>query len=316
MTSASEAWAPTASLGMLKKRAQLYTQLRRFFEQRQVMELDVPALSPFSVTDVQLTPLSLSCKPVQYLQTSPEYYLKRLISRYPVCCYSLAKAYRGEEAGPRHRSEFTLLEWYRIDFDDERLMAEVKDLFQFLVPDIPYRKLAYADLFIQHVGVDPHRAALEELQRLSGQLTSYTGTELGRSECLDLLFSFVIEPKLGEGLTIVFDYPQCQSALARLAKDSQGRTVAKRFEVFCHALEIGNGYWELCDAQQQRQRFENDNAQRAKRGLTQREIDPRLMAALEAGMPACAGVAIGVDRLLMALNNCQSIADVISFADQ
>lgn len=309
-------WSPSASWEMLEKRALLLKQLRVFFEQRGVLEVEVPSLSPYTVTDVQLTPLELANSPAQYLQTSPEYYLKRLISAHPRCVYSLAKAYRSDEAGPKHRAEFTLLEWYRMGYDDRRLMDEVVALLGYLQADLECSVKSYKQLFRERFGINPHTSTLEQLQGLTRQHTTFEGELTSCSDYLDLLFSFCIEPGLSQGATLVSDYPQCQSALARLGENAEGDVVAKRFEVFCHGIEIGNGYWELTDPQLQLERFNNDNQERLRRGLPQRQIDPKFMAALQHGMPACAGIAIGVDRLLMSLSRQKDLADVISFANQ
>jgi lysyl-tRNA synthetase-like protein GenX len=304
---------PSASLDHLQKRAQLLQQLRAFFFARDIMEVDVPALGLATVTDVHLEPL---CVPgAGYLQTSPEYFMKRLLAAGSGSIYYLGKAYRRDESGRRHRAEFTMLEWYCVGMDDRQLMQLMTELFLTFDPAVEIRHRSYAEIFQALLDLCPHRATLAELQAvIASQLELHSPLD-NKSACLDLLFSYCIEPRLGPGITFVYDYPQEQCALARLAKNSDGLTVARRFEVYWNGMELANGYWELCAAEEQRQRFENDRRIRAASGLDVPDVDERFLAALEAGLPDCAGVALGVDRLLMCLTGAKDIREVMPFAD-
>lgn len=309
-------WLPSASIPALEKRAQLFKQLRAFFDARGILEVDVPLLSPYTVTDVHLEPLVVtSSGPTQYLQTSPEYYLKRIVCRDQRCLYYLGKAFRQEESGRRHRSEFTMLEWYRMGFNDHDLMDEVTALFAILAPHTVCERISYADLFLRHLNLNPHFATIEQLAEEARSRTSFQGELALKSQWLDLLFSFCIEPTLDEKLTLVFDYPVQQSALARTAWHADGYRYARRFEVYWCGIELANGYWELADAEEQLTRFQQDRRQRQELGLPAREIDPKFMAALNQGLPDCAGIALGVDRVLMCMTGHTDIQEVMPFAN-
>lgn len=304
---------PSASLDHLQKRAQLLQQLRAFFCVRQIMEVDVPALGQRTVTDVHLEPLQVPG--AGYLQTSPEYYMKRLLAAGSGSIYYLGKAYRRDESGRRHRAEFTLLEWYSVSFDDHQLMAQMVELFALVAPDVAIHRHSYGEVFQARLGVCPYRSSVAELQAVIASRVELNSPLDSKSACLDLLFSFCVEPHLGPGIYFIYDYPAEQCALARLATNAQGLSVAKRFEVYWDGMELANGYWELLSADEQRRRFESDQRIRAAQGLDVPEIDQRFLAALEAGLPDCAGVALGVDRLLMCLLGANDIRKVMPFAD-
>lgn len=312
-------WQPTASWQSLEKRAQLLERLRAFFAARQILEVDVPAIGAHTVTDVHLEPLVVYDKVNAnqgYLQTSPEYCLKRLLVRDQRSVYYLGKAFRSDESGTRHRREFTMLEWYQVGFDDRDLMKEIGELIDVLSPGDVCVHRSYAEVFEAALGVNPHCAEESQLRALAQKHTSFMGMLPGRAAWLDLLFSVCVEPQLGEQPVIVYDFPAEQCALARLATDSLGHTVARRFELYWRGLELANGYWELSDVDEQLARFEADLQMRHSLGLAAREIDPLLMAALKHGLPDCSGVALGVDRLLMCLTGCRDIAQVLTFADE
>lgn len=306
---------PSAELRVLQRRALLLQQLRAFFYGREVMEVDVPVLGDATVTDVYLEPLKVFTQQHQwFLQTSPEYYMKRLLAAGSGSIFYLGKAFRSEESGRRHRAEFTMLEWYREGFDDVQLRAEVVALFSLLAPAEMVQQVSYGMLFQSVLDICPYRASVAQLEALAGQHVNFNGLLESKSAWLDLLFSHCIEPKL-DSPTVVYDYPQEQCALARLQVNSDGILVAKRFEVYWRGIELANGYWELNAAAVQRQRFIADQQQRQQRGLTVPAIDEYFMAALEHGLPNCAGVALGVDRLLMCLLELNDIAAVMPFAD-
>ncbi len=308
-------FGPTASLAAIKKRTQLLQQLRAFFYERNFYELDVPALGRHTVTDPYLEPLTTSAPNAPFLQTSPEFYLKRFLAAYAQNVFYLGKAYRAEEEGCRHRAEFTMLEWYAVGLNDRALMAQVADLMQAVAPNRGVYQVSYSEVFECALGVCPHRATEPELKRLAAERTGYTGALNNKSAWLDLLFSHVVEPTLTEGFTLVYDYPVEQAALAKIALNEQGLMVARRFEVFGAGKELANGYWELTDATEQKRRFEEDLKTRADQGLNLPDIDGQLMAALEAGLPECAGIALGVDRLLMVLLGEEHISAVVPFAE-
>ena len=305
---------------MLQGRAELLSTLRQFFFQRSVMEVDVPVLARSSVTDINIESIPANIYSESgYLQTSPEYFMKRLISQGAGDIFCLGKAFRNGEQGCRHNPEFSLLEWYRCGWDEHQLMDEIAELISLVFAvrssqPLAITKRTYADCFSQILGIDPHGADLVELQEKAVAASSDSWTGESRANCLDLLFSQLVEPKLPPGLVFVYDYPACQSALAQLHNDTQGRQVSRRFEVFLNGMELANGYFELTDIAEQQQRFDGDNAQRIEASKPQIPVDRHLLAALDHGMPSCAGVAMGVDRLLMQLEGADSITQVMPFS--
>lgn len=305
---------------MLQARAELLSTLRQFFFQRSVMEVDVPVLARSSVTDINIESISANIYSESgYLQTSPEYFMKRLLSQGAGDIFCLGKAFRNGEQGCRHNPEFSLLEWYRCGWDEHQLMDEIAELMSLVFAarssqPLAITKRTYADCFSEILGIDPHGADLVELQEKAVAASSDSWTGESRANCLDLLFSQLVEPQLPPGLVFVYDYPACQSALAQLHNDTQGRQVSRRFEVFLNGLELANGYFELTDRAEQQQRFDGDNAQRIEASKPQIPMDRHLLAALDHGMPSCAGVAMGVDRLLMQLEGADSITQVMPFS--
>lgn len=312
-------WQPSASLSALRARAAMLSRMRAFFAARDVLEVEVPCLDLFPNTDPNMATIEAHCDGRHhYLQTSPEYAMKRLLARDGVSIYSLGKAFRDAEIGQRHNPEFTMLEWYRVGFDWQQLMHEVADLCQHCAEGVTELEApsfqSYGELFVRYLGLDPHHATLNKLQETCANVTDVGDLKLSRVECLDLLFSYAIEPHLGErGLQFVFDYPACMAALAQLEQRSDGTPVTRRFELYFRGVELANGYQELTDAEEQARRFAADEARRAEQGMPAYRGDPRLVAALQAGLPDCAGVALGVDRLLMALRGDQNIGAVQAF---
>jgi lysyl-tRNA synthetase class 2 len=207
-----------------------------------------------------------------------------------------------------------MLEWYRCGWDEHQLMDEVAALVCGLSPTSEVHKVSYGDLFFEHLQIDPHQAELSRLQALAVAASSSAWSNESRANCLDLLFSLLIEPKLAHGLVFVFDYPACQAALAKCHRDSQGRLVSRRFEAFLNCLELANGYFELTDAGEQAERFVDDQQAREIAGKPCIDVDQRLLGALQAGLPDCSGVALGVDRLLMQLEKVDSIDQVMPFS--
>ena len=303
-------WRPAASKQALLARAELLCRIREFFSHRGVLEVETPLLCADTVTDPQIEPLASG---ERWLQTSPEYAMKRLLAAGSGPIYQVCKAFRAAELGPQHNPEFTVLEWYRPDFDLAQLLAEVGELVCELLGREGWQCLGYGELFQRYLQVDPFTAGAEELESLAREKLDLNFTSAGKNDWLDLLQTHLIEPQLAaEGLVFVQDYPPSQAALARL-RHSGERKVAERFELFVDGLELANGYRELTDAGEQRERFSADQACLAAEDRAGREIDERLLQALESGLPDCSGVALGVDRLLMLSLGAESLSDVLSF---
>lgn len=317
-------WRPCAGLEALRLRARLLAGIRAFFAARGVLEVDTPALSAAAASDPALASFAVRYRgpgPLHgrelYLHTSPEFPMKRLLAAGSGPIYQLAKVFRDGEAGRRHNPEFTLLEWYRPGFDHHRLMDEVQDLVTGLLGERPARRLGYRELFLSHLDLDPLTAAVPELAAAAAArgIAPPPGMPAADPDpWLDLLLSHCIEPRLGPGLVFVYDYPASQAALARLRRDERGGpALGERFELYVDGVELANGFHELADSAEQRRRFEADNAARRARGLPVAPLDGRLLAALEAGLPDCAGVALGVDRLLMLAAGAESLEVVLAF---
>jgi lysyl-tRNA synthetase class 2 len=247
-----------------------------------------------------------------WLQTSPEFAMKRLLAAGSGPIYQLCRAFRDGEAGARHNPEFTILEWYRPGWDHHRLMDEIDELLQTVLDTDACERLTYGEAFARHAGLDPHGAPQPELERRVEALGVADPHKLRRDDLLDLILTHEIEPQLGApGPTFVHDYPASQAALARVRNGKP--PLAERFEVFVDGVELANGYHELVDPYEQRRRFENDLEARRREGLPDVPMDEHLLAALEHGLPSCAGVALGVDRLVMLAAGTLEISDVIAF---
>ena len=319
MTSDKVDWRPSASIETLRLRAKLLAQIRAFFSAREVLEVETPLLAAAPVTDLHLH--ALSCRyrgpgadrgRELYLQTSPEFAMKRLLAAGSGPIFQICKAMRDGEAGRRHNPEFTILEWYRPGWDHHRLMDEVGELLAEVLGTRPGERLTYAEAFERYASIDPH-AASDEALRLRVEALGMDSTDgLRRDDLLDLILTHVIEPKLGHCQpTLIHDYPASQASLARVRPGDP--SLADRFEVFAEGVELANGYHELVDPEEQRRRFEADLEARHHAGLREVPIDERLLAALEHGLPDCAGVALGVDRLLMLKGGTRDIVDVLAF---
>jgi len=310
---APDHWRPAASTGHLEARALLLRDIREFFSDRGVMEVETPLISMAGNTDPEIQ--SIRTADGAYLRTSPEFALKRLLASGSGDIYELGRVFRAGEAGRTHNPEFTLLEWYRSGFGYHRLMDEVADLVRYCgrgkFDRWPMQKLSYRQLFLHYAGLDPIDANEQDFSDCA-QSHGIDELDLNRRQWLDLLISLVIQPALPEEcLTFVHDFPADQAALARLRQDSP--PVAERFELYLGRTELANGYQELTDDAEQARRFEEDNRQREKRGLPVYRVDHHLIEALEHGLPECAGVALGVDRLLMAVTGAASISEVTAF---
>ena len=307
----SSDWRPTASPEAIRLRAKLYHQIRDFFQQRDVLEVDTAILSSAATTDPNIESLQLA-EPPLFLQTSPEFAMKRLLANGSGAIYQIAKAFRAGEEGQRHHREFAMLEWYRPGFDYQQLMEEVAALLQFVTNWQLIEKVSYREIFQQHLGINPHLVENAELTALVHLHTNYQSVDDDKDVLLDLLMSHVIEPQLGQsGLTFIYDYPASQCALAKITYDKTGQLVAQRFELYIRGVELANGYQELTDWQEQEARFARDNLKRRGRGLPEHPMDRQLIAALKQGLPECAGVALGVDRLLLLMLGSQHIKEVL-----
>jgi len=307
-------WRPTASLRALQERAVFYSKIRSFFAERGVLEVETPLLCAQAVTDPYIQAFASEGK---YLQTSTEYAMKRLLAAGYGAMYQISKVFRLEEAGKLHNPEFSMLEWYRPGFDHHQLMAEIDALIQQLLDVKPARKLSYLTLFSEMLGINPHTVDLQSLkdcaQSHNISLTPTAMAGLTVTDWLQILMSQIIEPQLsGPTAWIVYDFPVAQAALAKIiAGDTP---VAARFEVYMQGIELANGYYELQSPAEQDKRFTEDNNKRQLQQLKFMQPDQRLLAALETGLPDCAGVAMGIDRLFMIKLQAKSIAEVLSFS--
>ncbi len=346
---AADDWRPTAPLAHLRRRAALLATVRAFFAERGVLEVETPLLGAATATDLHLSSMSTALSaagpasptpPAErrlWLQTSPELHMKRLLAAGSGPIWQLGKAFRDGEAGRRHNPEFTMLEWYRPGWDHHQLMDEVEAFLRATLGELaglaPGERLTYRQAFERHAGVDPFTADATTLGRRAAELGVAGGEPVAgggsdaqgagpggeaswsREDWLHLLLATVVEPRLGRGRpTFVVDFPAAEAALARVREGGPGEpAVAERFEAFVAGIELANGYHELADPAEQARRFATDLAVRRERGLPPVPADARLVAALEHGLPACAGVALGFDRLVMLALGARSLAEVIAF---
>lgn len=311
------------SLENLKFRAELLRKLRSFFDERGFVEVETPLLSSDVVVDRHIEPISVESlnsgeqqpQRTYWLQTSPEFAMKRLLASGAEKIYQICKAFRNSERGQQHNPEFTMLEWYRVGDDYQQgrdLLAEfAKAVFDCKTID----QIGYSDAFREQFHLCPIRSSLDQLFDIARQQTDvvFTGSE-SRDEVLNVLLSQCVEPGLGlENPVIVFDFPASQSALARVRKLKDGYFVAERFELYYRGVELANGYHELTDARELLDRNQAVNRQRQQDGKSELPVESRLLDAMRAGMPGCCGVALGIDRLAMLLLNVERIDEVISF---
>lgn len=307
---------PSAPLAVLRLRARLLARTREFFAARGVLEVETPAIGSATATDPHIE--SVRCMVSgdnRFLQTSPELFMKRLLAAGSGPIFQIAKVFRDFERGARHNPEFTLLEWYRLGFDHHRLMDEVDEFLQYVLGTAGTTRESYGGVFQRCVGLDPHRATASELRARAGALglPEVTSAELSRADWLNLLMAQAIEPELGLAAPhIVFDFPVELAALARIRPGEP--PLAERFEVYLRGMELANGYHELTNASEQRDRFRADLAGRRSMGRPEVRADERMLAALEHGLPVSAGVALGFDRLVMIAANARSIDSVLSFS--
>jgi len=307
------AWRPSCSLDVLAARAGMLARLRAFFARQGVMEVETPLLSRAATPAPYLQSFQTGGGR-RFLQTSPEFAMKRLLAAASGPIYQIARAFRQEEAGRHHNPEFTLLEWYRPGFDSAQLMAEIEAL---LAPELPGRafsRITYSQAFQRWVGVDPHRDDTGELRRRAADagLAAALNPDDDRDGWLDLLLSHVLVPAMrDQGAVFLTDYPASQAALAQIKAGDP--PLADRFELFVDGIELANGFHELTDAAEQRRRFEAENRQRVRDGAEPMPLDEAFLAALQAGLPGCSGVAVGIDRLLMLATGNDHLDQVLAF---
>jgi lysyl-tRNA synthetase class 2 len=317
----TQTWHPSASIETLQRRAQFIQQIRQFFSLRNVLEVETPTLSHATITDLHLhtfkttfnNPLSPTAS-TMYLQTSPEYAMKRLLCAGSGAIFQICKAFRNEEAGRMHNPEFSMLEWYQPAYDHFQLMAEIDELLTSILDCETADKISYQNVFKQYLDCDPLNASLDDLKKLASKYgyADIAANENDPDVLLNLLFSQHIEPNIGQiRPCFVYDFPASQAALARISLANP--RVAERFELYFKGIELANGFHELSDPQEQRQRFESDNNKRRAVGLPTMSIDENLLNALSSGLADCSGVAMGIDRLLMLALQKQSIHEVLAF---
>lgn len=313
---------PTCDIQALKARAKLYRQIRQFFIERDVLEVETPILSQAGVTDVHLASVQAQRhlhgkQQTHYLQTSPEFAMKRLLASGSGAIYQICKVFRDDEHGRKHNSEFTMLEWYRPQFSLKDLMLEVTDLLNVVLAErfgeVRPTVLSYKHAFIDRLDLNPLQATLQQLKDAAHRVGLNLDLGDDRLAYIDLLFSHMVEPSLGFDTPVFLtDFPPELASLAKTKLDEDGEFVAARFELYIEGLELANAYDELIDAEVLRSRFQADNSEREKLGLHVMPIDEYLLAALP-NMSECAGIALGIDRLLMVVMNQMKLEKVITF---
>ena len=318
----SQTFQPTCDLEALKARAKMYQRIRQFFAERDVMEVETPILSQAGVTDVHLASVPAlrhvnGQQHTHYLQTSPEFPMKRLLASGSGAIFQICKVFRDDEHGRKHNSEFTMLEWYRPTFSLSDLMHETSALLNVCLAErfseLRPMVLSYKHAFQDRLDINPLQATLEQLKETARRVGLNLDLGDDRLAYMDLLFSHMVEPSLGFDTPVFLtDFPPEMASLAKVKTDDDGEQVAARFEVYIEGLELANAYDELVDAEVLRQRFMADNAERAAQGLTVMPIDEHLLAALP-HMPECSGIALGIDRLLMVAQNKLKLEQVITF---
>ncbi len=294
---------------VLQHRAAVLHKIRDYFAEQQVLEVETPLLDDYPVTDPQLENLRVE-KPFNkgewlYLQTSPEYAMKALLAKGSGSIYQVCKAFRKDPVGRLHNIEFTMLEWYRVGFTLHELISDVVALVNAAGINREAEIVSYRQAFLEYIGIDPLGIAVDELQAFAKRRIDIEASSADRDFWLDLLLTHFIEPHLGKGkLTFIVDYPPSQAALAKIKRDEQCSEVAERFELYIDGVEIANGYRELTDVAGYRQRFKQDNSTRLRNDLPAREYDSNFLEAIQGGIPECAGVALGVDRLMLISATC------------
>jgi len=320
-------WQPSASISILKERAKLLSDIRTFFEKRGVLEVETPLLCSTASLDPHINPISVLYKKLEfsttlpkeenyYLQTSPEFAMKRLLAAGSGPIYQLCKAFRNDEVGRFHNPEFTILEWYQPGFTHHDLMQEVDELLQVVLGTLPAEKISYEAIFQKVLHFNPHTVSLDHLKQVAILKNVILSEDITKTltvdDWLDILMTHCIEPQLGlERPMMLYDYPITKAALAKIRTGNP--SVAERFEVYVQGIELANGFHELLNSEEQKDRFLKNLETRKALGYPVIPIDQYLIAALESGMPSSSGVALGVDRLLMLKFQSSHINEVVSF---
>ena len=322
MSQDMKTYQPTCSIDALKARAEMYHKIRQFFAERNVLEVETPVLSQAGVTDVHLASVQVQRHiygklNTHYLQTSPEFAMKRLLASGSGPIYQICKVFRDDEHGRKHNSEFTMLEWYRPNLDLKALMHETADLLETCLAhrfgEVRPYILSYKHAFQDRLDINPLQATLKQLKETANRVGLNLDLGDDRLGYMDLLFSHFVEPSLGfDAPVFLTDFPPEMASLAKVKTDEDGELVAARFEVYIEGLELANAYDELLDADVLAGRFDADNVERAQQGLPVIPTDQYLLAALP-HMPECSGIALGIDRLLMVAMNKMKIDQVIAF---
>ncbi|MET1256623.1 EF-P lysine aminoacylase EpmA [Aliikangiella maris] len=306
--------SPAPVNNILLQRATALRQIRDYFKHQSVLEVDTPLLADYSVTDPYMSAMQVINPRAQsqgYLQTSPEYAMKKLLCAGSGDIFQLGKVFRADEDSPSHSNEFTMLEWYRCSFSLEALMSEVLHIIQLVVGPLAHQILSYRQAFIQYLAIDPFNLSLAELEVKANRLLGDLPQNMLFDNYLSLLFATQIEPLFpADKVTLVTDFPASQAALARKRYTRYGE-VACRFEAYSGGLELANGFYELSDPNEQLLRFEQENQIRQQLGYLPMTIDFELIKALEQGLPDCCGVALGFDRLLMLKSGAKDIKQVL-----
>ncbi|KTD14564.1 lysyl-tRNA synthetase [Legionella gratiana] len=307
-------WEPSASIALLRQRADLLAKIRYFFTERGYWEVETPIMARYGTTDVYLSNIeALFRGETYYLQTSPEYHMKRLLAAGSGSIFQIARVFRDDELGRWHNPEFTLLEWYQLGIDHHTLMEEMDLFLQMILQSKPMIKKTYQQAFLEACAIDPLSVTVEELRQVLVRFNLNNvlpWEEEDKDQYLFLLMSHVVEPFLSrESVPVaVYNFPMSQAALAKI-----NNGLAERFEVYYQGVELANGFHELTDAAAQKKRFAQDQHLRSEKGLRSAEADQFLLDALEYGLPSCSGVALGVDRLLALALKQSELAQVISF---
>ncbi|WP_273778819.1 EF-P lysine aminoacylase EpmA [Acinetobacter sp. GSS19] len=315
-------YQPTCDLTAMQARAKMYARIRQFFAERNVLEVETPILSQAGVTDVHLASVAAQRHvagqlQTHYLQTSPEFAMKRLLASGSGPIYQICKVFRDDEHGRKHNSEFSMLEWYRPGFSLKELMFETTDLLSVCLQErfseLHPLVLSYKHAFQDRLNINPLQATLKQLKDTANRVGLNLDLGDDRLGYIDLLFSHFVEPSLGFDTPVFLtDFPPELASLAKVKQDQDGEWVAARFELYIEGLELANAYDELVDAEVLRQRFEQDNQRRADLGLSIMPVDEYLLAALPQ-MPATSGIALGLDRLLMVVTQQSRLDKVITF---
>ena len=312
-------WYPSADFATLRRRAAIYALIRDYFAREQVLEVHTPLLMPWGAPDPALMSFfaqphdsTAHREPVGFLQTSPEFAMKRLLAAGSGDIYQVCPAFRAEEAGRHHLCEFTLLEWYRVGMTHHQLMGDVECLLHGLSLGLEIKRKSFQALIEQFCACDPHTSSTSSLAARVGE----RGVELGdaardRQTVLDALYTLALRPRSPREAIFVYDFPVEHSAYARIAPGTPPR--AQRFELIIDGVELANGYAEVTDRAEQERRWHQENQRRRQLGRPSIAPDPMLLAALDAGLPPCAGVALGLDRLVMLCTERALLREVVSF---